>query len=97
MLPVSKGLEMWVCSSKTVVKSLIHAQDISKEKFKGKSRTVNLPGVTVTIDDMLNALEAIGGKEMLKMVEESETTRSKGSCQVGPKGSILYGLDRWDL
>ena len=61
---------MWVCSPRTVVQNLIHARDIPKERFNGRSRTVNLPGVTVTIDEMLDTLEAVGGKDTLKLVEE---------------------------
>lgn len=61
---------MWVCSPRTVVRNLIHARSIPKEKFKGKMRIVNLPGVTVTVNEMLDALEAVGGKDTLKLVEE---------------------------
>ncbi len=72
VLPVAKDLEMWVCSPRTVVRNLIRARDIPKEKFEGKSRTVNLPGVTVTINKMLDALKEIGGEETLKLVEHKQ-------------------------
>ena len=52
-----------------MVKNLIIARDIPKEKFPG-SRIVNIPGVTVTIREMLDALKAVGGDEALKLVEE---------------------------
>ncbi|CAD6586787.1 MAG: hypothetical protein ASARMPRED_002834 [Alectoria sarmentosa] len=68
-LPVSKDLEIWICSPRTVVKNLIIARDIPKEKFPG-TRLVNIPGVTVTIREMLEALKAVGGDEALKLVEE---------------------------
>lgn len=70
ILPVSKDLEMWICSPRTVVKNLILARDIPKEKFPG-TRIVNIPGVTVTIREMLDALKAVGGDEALKLVEET--------------------------
>ena len=69
---MSKDLEMWVCSPRTVVRNLIHARDIPKEKFEGKSRTVNLPGITVTINEMLAALKEIGGEETLMLIEEKQ-------------------------
>ena len=70
ILPVSKDLAVWICSPRTVIKNLILARDIPKEKFQGKSRTVNLPGITVTVQEMLKALENVGGKKALDLVEE---------------------------
>ncbi|KAE8378428.1 Metalloenzyme, LuxS/M16 peptidase-like protein [Aspergillus bertholletiae] len=69
ILPVSKETEMWICSPYTVVKNLLHAKDIPKEAF-GESRSVNLPGLKVSIQEMLDALEEIGGKERRALVEE---------------------------
>ena len=69
ILPVSKDLEIWICSPRTVVKNLILARDIPKEKFPG-TRIVNIPGVTVTVREMLEALKAVGGDEAVKLVEE---------------------------
>ena len=45
------------------------ARDIPKERFPG-TRLVNIPGVTVTIREMLDALKAVGGDEALELVEE---------------------------
>lgn len=74
-LPVRKDMQLWVCSTRTVVKNLIHASTIPAEKF-GLSRTANLPGLTVTVDEILTALEGVGGKEARDMVveEKDETT-----------------------
>lgn len=67
MLPVSEDLPMWVCSPKTVVRNLIHALSIPAEKF-GNYRTVNLPGITVKVGEILEALEAVGGREVRGLV-----------------------------
>lgn len=69
ILPVSKQTEMWICSPYTVVKNLVHAKDVPKEAF-GDSRTVNLPGLKVSVQEMLDALELAGGKERRALVEE---------------------------
>ncbi|KAI9370550.1 Metalloenzyme, LuxS/M16 peptidase-like protein [Aspergillus egyptiacus] len=69
ILPVSKEVEMWICSPYTVVKNLIHAAKIPKEAF-GDSRSVNLPGLKITVQEMLDALEEVGGKERRALVEE---------------------------
>lgn len=69
ILPVSKETDMWICSPYTVVKNLLHAREIPKEAF-GESRSVNLPGLKVSVQEMLDALEEIGGKERRALVEE---------------------------
>ncbi|KAL3484391.1 Metalloenzyme, LuxS/M16 peptidase-like protein [Aspergillus germanicus] len=69
ILPVSKEVEMWICSPYTVVKNLIHAATVPGEAF-GDSRSVNLPGLKVTVQEMLDALEEVGGKERRALVEE---------------------------
>ncbi|KAL4914899.1 Metalloenzyme, LuxS/M16 peptidase-like protein [Aspergillus aurantiobrunneus] len=69
LLPVSKDVVMWVCSPYTVVKNLIHAAAVPGEAF-GDSRSVNLPGLVVSVQEMLDALEEVGGKERRALVEE---------------------------
>ncbi|KAI9819176.1 MAG: hypothetical protein M1827_007332 [Pycnora praestabilis] len=71
VLPVSRELKMWVCSPRTVVRNLLLAAEIPKERFEEHgARTVNLPGITVTVAEMLEALRVVGGEELLKHVEE---------------------------
>lgn len=67
VLPVEEDLKMWICSPKTVVKNLVYARTVPKEKF-GISRIVNLPGITVAVQDILDALETVGGKEKRALV-----------------------------
>ncbi|KAJ5488092.1 hypothetical protein LT330_008415 [Penicillium expansum] len=69
ILPVAKETEMWICSPHTVIKNLIHARSVPKEAF-GESRSVNLPGLKVSIQQMLDALLEVGGKERRDLVEE---------------------------
>ncbi|CZR69314.1 related to nucleoside-diphosphate-sugar epimerases [Phialocephala subalpina] len=47
-------LEMWVASPKNVVKNLVAIKDVPKDKFgAAQGRTVNLPGQTVTVREIL--------------------------------------------
>jgi len=69
ILPVEPELRMWICSPTTVVKNLVLVKDVPGEKF-GLSRTTNLPGLTVTVQEILDALEEIGGKEKVALVEK---------------------------
>lgn len=68
-LPVKRETEMWICSPRTVVRNLVLARSVPGDVF-GRSRIVNLPGVTVTVQDMLEALNAVGGEKMSELVEE---------------------------
>lgn len=74
VLPVLPRVEMWVSSPKTVIKNIVYVKDIPKEKF-GISRIVNLPGITVTVQDILDALEAVGGPKARALVEEQRDAK----------------------
>ncbi|ORX92646.1 NAD-dependent epimerase/dehydratase [Clohesyomyces aquaticus] len=65
VLPVSRELEMWVCSPGTVVSNLIAIKDVPKARFGIRNgRVVNLPG------QILEALEAVGEKQAMALVKE---------------------------
>jgi len=68
-LPVARDLEMWVCSPRTVVDNLVYVREVPKEEF-GLSRVVNLPGITVSVQQILDALEAVGGSKTLSLVKD---------------------------
>ncbi|CRG89421.1 hypothetical protein PISL3812_06457 [Talaromyces islandicus] len=69
ILPVARDTPVWICSPYTIVKNLLHARDVPKEAF-GDSRSVNLPGLLVTVQEMLDALEQVGGTERRALVED---------------------------
>lgn len=54
------------------MKNLIWAGGLSEEQYGDGSRVINLPGVTVSIRLMLEALNAIGGQEALDLVVEKK-------------------------
>lgn len=68
-LPVSKDLELWVCSPETVVENLIRIKDVPATKF-GLTRTVNLPGITVKTQQILDALVEVQGAKALDFIKE---------------------------
>jgi nucleoside-diphosphate-sugar epimerase len=69
ILPVARDTPVWICSPYTIVKNLLHAREVPKEAF-GDSRSVNLPGLLVTVQEMLDALEQVGGAEKRALVED---------------------------
>ena len=61
-LSMNRASEIWVGSCDNVVKNLAFAQNISSEAF-GESRVVILPGVKITILDLLDGLGELAGYE----------------------------------
>ncbi|VXD07319.1 D-erythronate dehydrogenase [Enterobacterales bacterium 8AC] len=60
--PVSPDLALWLSSPGTVIDNFIHAARLPAAQF-GTSRTVNLPGISVTVQQMLHALGAVAGEQ----------------------------------
>ena len=59
-LPVPEDTRMWLSSPDTAVQNLVHAFIVESERLGGW-RVLNIPGVSVTVAEMLDALEAVGG------------------------------------
>ena len=57
--PVEPALELWLTSPGVAVRNLIHVGALLGEL---RSRAVNLPGITVTVGEMLETLEAVAGE-----------------------------------
>lgn len=88
VLPVQLEMDVWICSPPVVTKNLVVLKDVPKEKF-GLSRTVNLPGQTVKMQDILNALEKVGGKKARDLVEEQPDAKVQAIVGTWP--------DRFDV
>ena len=65
--PVSPGLGLWLSSPDTVIRNIIHAATLDADAF-GSWRTVNLPGIGVTVQEMLEALERNTSAETVQRV-----------------------------
>ncbi|GAA4454803.1 SDR family oxidoreductase [Nibrella saemangeumensis] len=65
--PVSPDLPLWLSSPDTVVQNLIHAATLPAASL-GNWRTVNLPGIQVTVQQMLDALGRATNAETLARV-----------------------------
>jgi hypothetical protein len=61
--PALDELEAWVASPENVIENFVIASKVDTSNFKKHSRTVNLPGFTVTIKEELQALKDVCGQE----------------------------------
>ncbi|SEJ17049.1 Nucleoside-diphosphate-sugar epimerase [Cyclobacterium xiamenense] len=65
--PVDPTSEFWILSPKQVVKNFLHAASLSPELI-GDDRTVNLPGLTVSVQHMIDCLERVAGPAVAKRI-----------------------------
>jgi nucleoside-diphosphate-sugar epimerase len=65
--PVSPELRLWLLSPRRAIDSLIVGHELPAESF-GDSRTVNLPGVSVSVGEMVAALERVAGAEAVSRI-----------------------------
>lgn len=65
--PVSPQLRLWLSSPRQAITSLIMGHELPAAVL-GKSRTINLPGISVTVADMLSALQRVAGQEVADRV-----------------------------
>lgn len=66
--PVSPEIKVWILSPEKVTDNFIHAAHIPAQALKN-NRVVNLPGLTVTVKEMVNTLELVAGKETTDLID----------------------------
>lgn len=72
--PVSEKTVMWMSSPRTVIANLIRAFELPGDTW-GLLRAVNLPGITVSVTEMIASLRKLGG----------EKAAARVSIQVDPR------------
>ncbi len=65
--PVSPDLSLWLSSPDTIIQNLIHGAQIESSVF-GEWRTVNLPGIGVTVQQMMNSLERMTDSSVVNRI-----------------------------
>jgi nucleoside-diphosphate-sugar epimerase len=65
--PVSPETRMWLLSPATAIECFIAAHDIDGARL-GSNRMLNLPGLSISVGDMVAALERVAGKEVAARV-----------------------------
>lgn len=65
--PIAPETRVWLLSPRKAIEGLILGHELPAQAL-GSSRAVNLPGVCVTVREMLAALERVGGTEAAQRV-----------------------------
>lgn len=65
--PVERDARLWLLSPRAAIDSLIAGHELRAESL-GESRTVNLPGLSVSVGEMVAALEKVAGPEAVSRI-----------------------------
>src|SRR5262245_12132978 len=63
--PVDPATRLWLLSPSRAIECLIAGHDVPGERL-GHQRTINLPGLSVTVAEMVAALERVAGGDVVK-------------------------------
>lgn len=71
VIPIEdRSFKSWLCSPKTLVHNLVHTLSLPADAVPPHIRQINVPGICVTIQEMMDALAAVGGKDKLAFLKE---------------------------
>jgi nucleoside-diphosphate-sugar epimerase len=65
--PVAPTTRMWVSSPRAVIDNLIIGHEVPAAQL-ARSRSINVPGISVAVGDMVNALRAVAGDDVADRV-----------------------------
>ena len=65
--PVSADTCMWILSPQRAVDALIHAMELPAQRW-GWNRTLNAPGITVSVAQALETLQSVAGSKATALV-----------------------------
>jgi nucleoside-diphosphate-sugar epimerase len=66
--PVSKSTRMWVQSPRTVIQNIVVGHEAPASAFV-QTRSVNVPGISVSVGEMVDALRRVAGAEVAARVK----------------------------
>jgi len=81
--PVGPETGVWLLSPLRVTECFLHAHELPASAW-GVSRVVNLPGITVTVAQMLEALSRVAGREVAERVTWAPDQRIRAIVRTWP-------------
>jgi D-erythronate 2-dehydrogenase len=85
--PVSPDVRHPLTSPRATVEGLIRVFEASREAFGGRT-ALNLPALNISVQQMLDALEAVAGPKVRALVRFERDERVAGIVARWPKGSV---------
>ncbi len=96
VLPVDLSVSHPVSSPQRTVEGLIAVYEASREAFQGRT-ALNLPGLNVTVRQMLDALETVAGPQVRALVQPQPDARIAGIVANWPRGASAARAARLGL
>ncbi|QJR16050.1 D-erythronate dehydrogenase [Usitatibacter palustris] len=81
--PVPDSTSVWILSPTRVVEAFVHARDLPASAWPSQ-RSVNLPGITLSVREMLAALGRVAGKDAESRVRFVDDARIQGIVKTWP-------------
>ena len=100
VIPIrDRSFKSWLCSPKTLVYNLVLAMTLPADSLPPHIRQMNVPGICVTIQEMMDALEKVGGKDKLVYLKEEDDPAQKAillswPTQFDNKQALSLGFKR---
>jgi nucleoside-diphosphate-sugar epimerase len=98
--PVDPSTRLWVLSPAAAVDCLIAGHDIDSEAL-GSNRCVNLPGISISVAEMMAALERVAGPDVVRRIRLERDARAErivaswpGAWDTSRARSLGFSSDR---
>ena len=91
--PVDPGTALWITSPRAAVAAFIHAHETPESDWE-LLRSINLPGLTTSVRDMIAALRAVGGDAAAARVKMVPDARIRAIVDTWPARFTTERADR---
>jgi nucleoside-diphosphate-sugar epimerase len=81
--PVAPETDVWLLSPRRVVDAFIHAWELPSEAW-GTRRALNLPGITASVADMVDAMRGVAGEKAARRVAYKADERIRNIVKTWP-------------
>ena len=81
--PVPDTTGVWILSPRLVVEAFLHAHDLPSSAWP-TTRVVNLPGITLSVREMIDAMGRVAGADAVKRVKFTPDARIQGIVKTWP-------------
>ena len=88
--PVPDTTGVWILSPRRVVEAFVHAWELPSSAWP-TTRVVNLPGITLTVREMIDAMGRVAGRQAVDLVTFKPDARIQGIVKTWP---VRFRTDR---